>query len=258
VPRRRDREGPKRDAITKFYGVQACRAIFRERRNEIKRVFVEEGQVTAFKDLLEWSQRRGIPNKVVESEELVRVAATEHHEGVCCEAKSLEPLSLAQLAAQTERLKAGCVLVLEGVENPHNLGAILRTGCFFGVSAVVIVSPQLRSLSGATCRVAEGAAETLPVTIVRTGEEVFAVLRKAGYTLVATTPHRARSIYSFRWPNKVALLFGAEGTGLSQTALDSAEERVVIPRVGSIESLNVGVAVACVLTEVGRAAAIRD
>jgi TrmH RNA methyltransferase len=242
-----------REVTTKFYGIQACRAIFRERRNEIRRVFVNQEQSTAFHEVLEWSKRRGIPHKVVESDELSRIAATEHHEGVCCEAKPLQPFSVSKLLSRLDAAPKSCVLVLEGVENPHNVGAILRTGCFFGVSAVVLISQQVSTLSGATCRVAEGAAESLPVSIVRAGDEVLAALRKRGYTLVATTPHQARSLYSVRWPSKVALLFGAEGCGLSEATLASADERVVIPRAGPVESLNVGAAVASVLTEVARA-----
>jgi TrmH family RNA methyltransferase len=77
-------------------------------------------------------------------------------------------------------------------------------------------------------------------------------LKKCDYTLVATTPHRARSIYCVKWPQKVAVLFGAEGPGLSEAAMEAASERVIVPRLGAIESLNVGAAVASVLTEIRR------
>lgn len=237
-----------RAASTKFYGVQACRAIFRERRNEIQRVFVEGELEEAFRELLDWSERRGIPHKIVKSEELSRIAATEHHEGVCVEAKPLQTLPVPTLLSRLGSAQKSCVLVLEGVENPHNIGAILRTACFFGVSGVVLVSQRPGSLSGAACRVAEGAAESLPIAWVRDAEEVFTALRKRGYVVMATTPHRARSLYSVKWPAKIVVVFGAEGSGLSQATLECADERVVIPRVGSIESLNVGAAVASVLT----------
>jgi len=241
-----------RKAITKFYGVQACRAIFRNRRNDIARVFILAEVAPLFGDLIEWSRRRGIPHKIVEYDELSRVAATEHHEGVCCEASSLEPLPLAKFMSLIESKSNRCVLVLEGVENPHNVGAIVRTGCFFGVAGVALISRQLVSLSGAMCRVAEGALEDLAVTIVPDSGELLEALSKRGYTLVATTPHRARSVYAVNWPEKIALLFGAEGAGLSDELMQVAAERVVIPRVGKVESLNVGAAVASVLTEVQR------
>ena len=241
-----------RGSITKFYGVQACRALFQHRRNEILRVFVQVELQESLKDILDWSERRGLPHKVVEYDELSRIAATEHHEGVCCEAKSLKALSVSAFTARLNDAPTGCVLVLEGVENPHNLGAILRTSCFFGVQGVVLVSQQVSALSGASCRVAEGAAELVPVVIVGHLDEVVTALKKCDYTLVATTPHRARSIYCVKWPQKVAVLFGAEGPGLSEAAMEAASERVIVPRLGAIESLNVGAAVASVLTEIRR------
>ncbi len=241
-----------RESLTKFYGVQACRAIFQHRRNDIQRVFVQFDLQEVFQDLLDWSAQRGIPHKVVASAELSRIAATEHHEGVCCQAKSLKPLSVSALTTRLKGIPTACVLVLEGVENPHNIGAILRTACFFGVQGVVLISQQLSTLSGATCRVAEGAAEELPVVLVRHVDEALVPLKRCGYTLFATTPHKARSIYATNWPEKVAVIFGAEGPGLSDLALQAASERVVVPRLGAMESLNVGAAVASVLTEIRR------
>jgi len=236
----------------KFYGVQACRAIFRHRRNDISRVFVQVEHEAAFSDLLDWARRRGLPWKVVSGEELSRIAATEHHEGVCCEASALKPLPVPKFVARLAEESSGCVVVLEGVENPHNVGAILRTACFFGVSGVVLISRQISGLSGAACRVAEGAAESVAVAVVRDASEILEALKKCGYSLVATTPHQAKSIYSLRWPAKVALLFGAEGGGLSSALLGTAMERIAIPRHGPLESLNVAAAVAGVLTEVRR------
>lgn len=250
--RRRTTVARSSESFTKFYGVQACRALFQHRRNEIRRVFLQVELKEQFQELINWCERRGIPYKVVECDELSRFAASEHHEGVCCEAKSIKPLSLSALMARLDGLKKGCVLVLEGVENPHNVGAILRTGCFFGVQGVVLISQHVSALSGATCRVAEGAAESIPVVIARHAEEILASLKTHGYHLVATTPHQAQSIYSVVWPQRVAVLFGAEGSGLSLAVMEAAAQRVVVPRLGSIESLNVGAAVASVLTEIRR------
>jgi TrmH family RNA methyltransferase len=90
------------------------------------------------------------------------------------------------------------------------------------------------------------------VVIVKEASQVVSKLRAAGFELIATTPHQASSVYAQKWPKRVALLFGAEGPGLSRELLDAAHEKVVIPRIGSLESLNVGAAVAAILTEVRR------
>jgi len=241
-----------REDLTKFYGVQACLAIFEHRRADIRRVFILKELQDRFRHVGRWSERRGISCKVVEFEELSTVAGTDHHEGVCFEAKPLTLSAPGQIMTKLSDIQRGCVVILEGVENPHNVGAILRTACFFGVSAVIIRSAQMNNLSGAACRVAEGAAETLPIAIVHDYGNLFNVLKARGYSIVATTPHEARSVYSVKWPNKVAILFGAEGEGLSQQVMEIADTRVVIPRLGQMESLNVGTAVASVLTEARR------
>jgi TrmH RNA methyltransferase len=241
-----------REELIKFYGVNECQAIFRYRRNEIRRVFVDQRLVEKFQELLEWSERRGIQYKIVERDELSKIAATEHHEGICCEAKPLALVPLTKFIARLKDQDCRRVLILEEVENPHNVGAILRTAGFFGVSAVVLISKQLRALSGAACRVSEGAAEFLPITVAREASEMLTALKKSGFSVLATTPHQASSLYSIDWPEKVALIFGAEGGGSSEDVLNAADKRIVIPRNGPIESLNVGVAVACVLGEVSR------
>ena len=250
--RPQDSRGERREALTKFYGVQACLALFRRRRHDIRRIFLVSEVVEHFEELLDWADQQGIRYKVGPYEELSRVAGTEHHEGICVEAKPLQSLDWNKLITRISAFTYGSILVLEGVENPHNIGAILRTACFFGVSAVVIVSKNTATLSGATCRVAEGAAEDLPVVFLGDIGEALTALSGAGFTLVATTPHQASSIYQLEWPAKVAIVFGAEGPGLSQYAMTECRERVVIPRIGPIESLNVGAAVASVLTEARR------
>jgi TrmH RNA methyltransferase len=251
-PRWRDKK-VEREELIKFYGVNQCQAIFRYRRNEIRRVFVVQGLEDKFQELLDWSERRGLQYKIVERDELSKIAATEHHEGVCCEAKPLGLVPLSKFTARLQEESTRCVLILEAVENPHNVGAILRTAGFFGVSAVVLISKQSRVLSGAACRVSEGAAEFLPITVVREADEVLASIKKSGFSIFATTPHQASSLYSIDWPEKVALIFGSEGIGISDKVLEAADKRIVIPRGGPIESLNVGVAAACVLGEASRA-----
>jgi TrmH RNA methyltransferase len=237
--------------------VQCCLAIFEHRRADIKRIFVTPEREEAFDHVLEWAERKRIPFKIAEYDELARVAATEHHEGVMIEARPLKLLAPGELVRKLTDLQRGLILLMEGVENPHNVGAILRTACFFGVNGVILQSQNVNSLSGAACRIAEGAAEHLPIAFTKDYEATFNALKNRGWSFVATTPHEARSMYSVKWANKVVLMFGAEGTGLSPAALESADVRVVVPRIGALESLNVSAAVASVLTEARREAIVK-
>jgi len=242
---------------TKYYGVQCCLTIFEKRREDIKRIFVTQEREEAFDHVLEWAERRRVPYKLASYEEVARVAATEHHEGVMFEARPLQLCSPAELVKRVTDLQRGVILLMEGVENPHNVGAILRTACFFGVNGVLLQSQNVTALSGAACRIAEGAAEHLPIAFTKDYGPTFGALKQKGWSFVATTPHEARSVYSVKWSNKIVLMFGAEGTGLSSAALESADVRVVVPRIGPLESLNVSAAVSSVLTEARREAIVK-
>jgi TrmH RNA methyltransferase len=239
-------------SLVKFYGVQACKAIYARRAKDIKRVFVAHKLAIEFNDLQNWCSRTDISFKISDPQELERVAATAHHEGICIEAK---PVPLVQPNDLFHLLKARgqfVVAFLERVENPHNVGAILRTCGFFGVDAVVMQSKEMKSLSGALCRVAEGAAEILPICIVDRFDRIEPLFSKLQIELVAATPHEAESVFTSEWSPKSAIAFGAEGPGLSKSVLESAVRRVAVPGVGQIESLNVASAVAVVLSDYSR------
>lgn len=244
-----------RDPI-KYYGYHACLKIFHRRRCDIRRVFYDPKLEHSLGELISWCQRAKVLCKAVRSpEELSRIAATEHHEGLCVEALALAPQALnilfKGLKGAAVKARQSVVVILEGVDNPHNVGAIIRTASFFGVDALIIISESLRTLSGALCRVAEGGVESLPISFAARGEGVGGVvegLREIGYSVVATTPHkRGDVVWGRGWGDRVAILFGAEGSGLSEVGLTSADSLIRIPGCGDIESLNVSAAVAVVL-----------
>ncbi len=227
------------------------------RRNEIRRLFVAPEQRETFARLLAWCAKRDIPTKLIEDDELARVAGTEHHEGVCIEAKPVKIFKAAEFVGRVADIQRGVIVLLEGVENPHNVGAILRTCCFFGVTGVIVRSEVMSTLSGAACRIAEGAAEHVQLSIVRDARAIVEYLKEAGFAVVSTTPHEARSLYGISWPDKVVVVFGAEGSGVSEAMLALSDLKVTVPRLGPIESLNVATCVGSVLTEARRQAVVK-
>jgi TrmH RNA methyltransferase len=243
-------------APIKFYGYHACLKIFERRRGDIRRVFYDPKLEPSLGEVISWCERAKVLCKSVRNpEELSRIAATDHHEGLCIEALPIAWLKLDNLLKGLKSSDAKgsprVVVILEGVDNPHNVGAIIRTSSFFGVEALIVISEGLRTLSGALCRVAEGGVESLPIAFAARGEGVSSVvegLQRIGYSVVATTPHkRGEVIWGRSWGERVAILFGAEGGGLSEAGLTSADSLIRIPGSGDIESLNVSAAVAVVL-----------
>ncbi|MFT3193332.1 tRNA/rRNA methyltransferase, partial [Klebsiella pneumoniae] len=165
---------------------------------------------------------------------------------VCFLIKKRHGTSVAQWVA-----KAGeedCVLALEDVGNPHNLGAIMRSCAHFGVKGVVVQDAGVLE-SGAAIRTAEGGAEHVePIT----GDSFIDTLdqfRKAGYAIVSTSSHNGTPLFKAELPKKMVLALGQERDGLSDAAISSADLSVAIEGTGNVESLNVSVATGVLLAE---------
>ena len=147
-----------------------------------------------------------------------------------------------------------CVLLLEGVTNPHNFGAILRVAAHFGGAAVVQCGAEEAQprLSAAVCRTAEGAAEQIPVIQVGDARSAVERLRRCALQVVATSSHATTSVYARGMPRRCLLLLGSEADGLSKELADAADIVVSIPGTGWVESLNVACATAVLMAEFRR------
>mgnify|MGYP000002860178 FL=1 len=239
-----------RDA--KFFGVHACEAVFACRPDAIHRAFFTDETAPLFGPLMKLLAARRKPYRVVSDVELGKVAATRHHEGVCVVADPIpdgdsDSVLRRLLAAPSARL-----LFLDGVGNPHNVGAILRTAAHFGRTALAGDADGLPALSGATARVAEGGAEHVPV--LRWNHPVRGLDRLAehGFARVATVVDGGTPLHEAQLPARCAFLLGAEREGLSPEVRRVADVAVTIPGTGDVESLNVNVAAAILLAEHAR------
>ena len=160
----------------------------------------------------------------------------------------VEPVSLQDWLAQLPPGPAVAIW-LDGVGNPHNFGAILRSAAHFGVAALLLPQGSSLALSGAAARVAEGAAEHVP--LVRLGEPAAAIdaLRDAGFLLAATIVRNGMDLFSTGLPERLIYVMGAEGEGMDLKLAEACDARVSIPGTGAVESLNVAAATAVFLSQ---------
>jgi TrmH RNA methyltransferase len=236
-----------------FHGVRACEALFVRRPEAIVRVYLTEPRRRQFAKLVAWcaASRKGF--QIVADENLARLTGSIHHEGVAILAKQLPRLSLADLLGRGASL-TGPLVYLDGVQNPHNLGSILRTAAHFGAAAVVGRAGDLPPLSPAAVRVAEGAAEAVPVADLADPAADLGRLKREGWRVVVTSSHGGESLYTAALPPRAVLVLGSEGAGVSRAVDALADLRVRIPGTGTVESLNVSVACGVVLGECWRRA----
>ena len=185
-------------------------------------------------------------------DDLDRLTQSQHHEGVCLEVLRRPPLALDAFLRGLKPGTASWLVLLDGVGNPHNFGAVLRIAAHFGADAVLLPPGSTLALNGAACRVAEGGAESVP--LVATGDLAGALpaLARAGYAAIATVVRQGADLYEAELPRRALLVFGAEGGGLSAGLLKAVRRRVRIPGTGAVESLNIATAVGVVAAEFWR------
>ncbi|MBO1108736.1 tRNA/rRNA methyltransferase [Plesiomonas shigelloides] len=231
---------------TRIYGENACQVLFANRPDVIVRGWFTPQVTPRFSDTLRWMAANRKAYHVVDAEEMAKVAGSEHHGGVCLLIKKRRPLHLLDYL-DTAR-DSDCLLALENVANPHNLGGIMRSCAHFGVRGVVM--RQAGNLeSGAAVRTAEGGAEFLQPIAVEDFAAGLERLRQAGYTIVTTSSHAGQSVFSTKLPAKVVIVFGEEKGGISDDTLQQGDLALSIPGTGHVESLNVSVATGILLGE---------
>jgi len=233
--------------------VRACEALFARRPGDIIRVYVAEERRRHFLRLLDHCARSRLGFQVVPAESLARLSGSMHHEGIVILARACRRWTMADLLrAIDEGGLQGPFLYLDGVQNPHNLGAILRTAAHFGVAAILGGQGDLPPLSPAAVRVAEGAAEHVPVCDLADPGSQLPQLKRHGFRIVATSSHRGRPPGAAALGGRIVLVLGSEGEGISKAIAALADAAVQIPGTGAVESLNVSVACGILLHEAWR------
>ena len=272
-PRRPPRPGPRpqrptpasergpprhqRKAEEKYHGVRACEALFARRPADIVRVYVSARRKPTFAKLIEHCVRARKGFQVVDDGSLERLTGSLHHEGIAILAKAIVRRDLAGLVDGIESGSiTGPLVYLDGVQNPHNLGSILRTAAHFGAGAIVGAEGHLPPLSAAAVRVAEGAAEHVPVVALANPGPDLARLKKAGFEFVATTSRGGEPLWKATLgpAERLVVVMGSEGEGTSRAVERACDRTVQIPGTGAVESLNVSVACGIVLGEIRRRA----
>lgn len=236
----------RRDAELRLYGLNAVRAMFERRPQALRKLYLLESRIPQLQPLLKWCVAHRVGYRVVEEGDLQKLAASAHHEGVVAEVLREEPLPLSTWLRD---LPAGpqCALWLDGVGNPHNLGAILRSAAHFGVNAILLPKHSTLALSGAAARVAEGGAEAVPMVRLGREDNSIAQLRGAGFTLAATVVRGGDDLFAAKLPRRLVYVLGAEGEGMSAELAAACDLRLSIPGSGAVESLNVASATAVLL-----------
>lgn len=185
---------------------------------------------------------------MVDADELEKIAGSQHHGGVVMVVRRKPVQDIAGYLAANTAKSRDCLLALDGVGNPHNLGAIMRSCAHFGVAGIVMTEAGLLQ-SGAAARTAEGGMEHVEGIRCDRLTDALQLCRDAGYSIITTSSHGGESLYRSKLPARVVVVFGEEMDGVSKAVASRADIGVQIPGTGLVESLNVSVAASLILGE---------
>lgn len=240
-------EGGNRQEL-RYYGLNAVQAVFAQRPKAIRKLYLAESRIPQLQPLLAWCVKNRIGYRVVEEADLGKLASSSHHEGVVADVLRVDPLGLTDWL---QSLPPGPVLALwlDGVGNPHNFGAILRSAAHFGANAILQSQDSTLAVSGAAARVAEGGAEQVPLVRMEDRADAIARLRDAGFQLAATVVRGGADLFATPLPQRLIYVMGAEGEGMDDALAKACDLQLSIPGTGAVESLNVAAATAVFLAQ---------
>ena len=236
-----------------IYGLHAVRVMLERHPERVSSVrLAEKRDDPRIRQIDELARRHNRPIQRVDQHALKQQLGDVAHQGVAADITPLPPWTEDDLIDALQTATHPIILVLDGVQDPHNLGACLRTADACGALAVVVPRDRAAQVNPTVRKVAVGAAETTPVVAVTNLVRTLKVLKEAGLWVVGADADGAKLAHEVDLTGGIVLALGAEGTGLRHLTQQTCDWIVRLPQLGAVESLNVSVAAGMLLYETVR------
>ena len=235
------------------FGVHAVRSILMRSPQRVRRLIVDtRREDPRMRELLQLAQQGAVKTERVDAKSIDARVGNVVHQGVLADVDPLPPWHEDELVAALSGAKDPVVLVLDGIQDPHNLGACLRTADACGAIAVVVPKDRAASLNPTVRKVAAGAADTTPIATVTNLARSLKLLKDAGLWIVGADMAGEKLAWEADLRGPLALVLGSEGDGLRDLTRKTCDFLVRLPQAGTVESLNVSVACGMLLHETMR------
>jgi 23S rRNA (guanosine2251-2'-O)-methyltransferase len=237
--------------MDRFTGIHAVREAL-EAGSTFDRILIAKGrQDSRVEEVVQLARERGVTVRFEDRSQLDRVANTRDHQGVVAIAAARAATTLEDILERANQSKgqAGLIVLLDGVEDPHNLGAVIRTALAAGAHGVVIPERRAAGLTDTVARASAGALAHLPVAKVTNLARSMEELKEAGYWLVGLDEAGEKSYTEVDYTSPTGIVMGSEGKGLHELTRKRCDFVVSLPTTGPVKSLNVSVATGVVLFE---------
>jgi 23S rRNA (guanosine2251-2'-O)-methyltransferase len=242
--------------LNRISGIHAVEEVLSAGR-PLDRILIASGQHgSRIQKIVELARSRGVPVRFEDRTQIDRIAGTEHHQGVVAFFAARATLDIEDLLAEKG---SDCLLVLlDGIEDPQNVGAIVRTSLAAGATGLVLPERRAAGLTETVARVSAGALAHLPVARVKNLARAMEQLKEAGYWLIGLDERAEKPYTDVDYKGRCAIVLGSEGSGLHELVRKRCDFVVSIPTSGPVRSLNVSVAAGVVLFEAVRQRSIRQ
>lgn len=203
--------------------------------------------------IIRLAEERGVAVHRRDKGDLTRMCASSHHQGIALE---VEPFRYADfdnlMTAVDQSGRGGFLLVLDAIQDPHNLGALIRSAACAGADGVLIPKDRACGITAAAEKTSAGAVETVPVAMVTNIAQTLEILKKRGYWVYGLDGAARQTVYQTDFSGNVALVIGGEGEGIRPLVRKQCDVVMSIPQYGGVSSLNASVAGGIALFEIAR------
>ena len=236
-----------------LYGLHAMQAVIANEPERLIEIWVLKGRDDErLINIVNQARRFGVSVQFCNRKVLDDKVKGEQHQGIVARAKPAKTLDESDLDRLLDSTPVPLLLVLDGVTDPHNIGACLRTADAAGAHALIVPKDKSGGLTGTARKVACGAAEVVPFIQVTNLSRTLKQLQDKGVWVIGTAGEAEQLIYDCKLSGPMALVMGAEGKGMRRLTRETCDELVKLPMAGSVSSLNVSVATGVCLYEIVR------
>ncbi|UTP72907.1 23S rRNA (guanosine(2251)-2'-O)-methyltransferase RlmB [Alteromonas sp. LMIT006] len=236
-----------------LYGIHALESVLQREPQRILEIFIAKGRDDErLHNIVNLARKHRISVQFAQRKALDDKAQGEQHQGVLARAIAAKPLNENDLDTIIAQAEKPFLLVLDGVTDPHNLGAVLRSADAAGVDAVIVPKDKSATLNATVRKVACGAADVIPLIQVTNLARTLVDIQHQGVWVVGTAGEATQLVYDCDFKGPIALVMGAEGKGMRRLTREKCDELIKLPMYGSVSSLNVSVATGVCLYEVVR------
>jgi 23S rRNA (guanosine2251-2'-O)-methyltransferase len=241
----------KKNTAEYIYGVHAVESMLKNNCESVLQLWISKGRNDKrVRDVAGEAERAGVSIEAISVDKMNKKCPDANHQGVIAKIRpaKINSVGLEDILGKQSLL----LLILDEVQDPHNIGACLRTADAAGVDAVIVSRNRSPGITAVVRKVASGAAETVPFVQVSNLARTIRQLQDDGIHVIGTSDDADITIYDSHVTERTALVMGSEGKGIRRLTRESCDELVSIPMRGSVESLNVSVATGIALFEIRR------